>query len=133
MSSNYENQSNPISADLQSLSHNNVVQPSILPINYPIIYNLPNSQTVPNQTATILQTVPVIQSQNIITPPSSQRVLQISVASQSAQNLPQSTHNLPQPPESQPFPNEKDTEIGIDTDSDDGYCDYCDLSKVSYI
>ena len=69
----------------------------------------------------------------IKSPPSSQPVLQISVASQSAQNLPQSAQNLPQPSESQPFPNGTDPEIGIVTDSDDGYCDYCDLSKVSCI
>ena len=149
MNSNHLNQFNSLSADSQGVFRNYVVQAPVMPINCPIIYSIPNVSSVP-----IIQSVPVIQSQSIITPPSSQFVLQSSVSPefsqnlqqnsqnlpqsspnlpQSSQNLPQSSQNLPQYGQYQASNNETDSDISIDTDSDDEYCNNCEISKVRYL
>ena len=142
MNSNHLNQFNALSADSQGVFRNYVVQAPVMPINCPIIYSIPNVSSVP-----IIQSVPVIQSQSIITPPSSQFVLQSSVSPecsqnlpqrspnlpQSSQNLPQSSQNLPQYGQYQASNNETDSDISIDTDSDDEYCNNCEISKVRYL
>ena len=146
MNSNQLNRFNSLPADSQEVFRNYVVQAPLMPINCPIIYSMPSS--VP-----IIQSAPVIQSQNIITPPSSQFVLQSLILPQSSQNLPQSSQNLPQssqnlpqnsqnlPQSSQNLPqssqyqasnNDTDSDTSMDTESDSEYCDTCEISKVSF-